>query len=102
MKPRRQIKILELIRNHAVETQDELANLLRAEGIDVTQATVSRDVKELKLVKVPAGDGGYRYSLPAEAGGADQTEKLRRYMNDAVVSIDYTKNLILIDRKSVV
>lgn len=96
MKPRRQIKILELIRNHAIETQDELANLLKADGIDVTQATVSRDIKELKLVKVPAGDGGYRYSLPAEAGGGDQLEKLRRYMIDAVMSIDYAKNLILV------
>jgi len=96
MKPRRQIKILELIRNQAVETQDELAGLLRAEGIAVTQATVSRDIKELKLVKVPSGDGGYHYSLPAEAGGGDQLEKLRRYMIDAVVSIDYAYNLILV------
>jgi transcriptional regulator of arginine metabolism len=96
MKPRRQIKILEIIRNHAVETQDELAGLLRADGIEVTQATVSRDIKELKLVKVPSGAGGYHYSLPAEAGGGDQLEKLRRYMIDAVVSIDYTGNLILI------
>lgn len=96
MKARRQIKILELIRNHAVETQDELARLLRLDGIEVTQATVSRDIKELKLVKVPTGDGGYRYSLPAEPGGGDQLEKLRRYMIDAVVSIDHTKNLVLV------
>jgi transcriptional regulator of arginine metabolism len=96
MKGRRQIKIQELIRNRAVETQDELARLLQIEGIAVTQATVSRDIKELKLVKVPSGDGGYRYSLPAEMGGTDQVEKLRRYMIDAVVSIDYAKNLVLV------
>ncbi|MDP2871313.1 MAG: arginine repressor [Bacillota bacterium] len=96
MKSRRQLKIHELIRDRAVKTQDELAQLLRQEGIEVTQATVSRDIKELKLVKVPSGDGGYRYSLPAESGGGDQVEKLRRYMIDAVVSIDYAKNLVLI------
>jgi transcriptional regulator of arginine metabolism len=96
MKSRRQIKIRELIRNHVVETQDELANLLRAEGIAVTQATVSRDIKELKLVKVPAGDSGYRYSEAIESGGGDQLEKLRRYMIDAVTTIDYARNLILI------
>jgi transcriptional regulator of arginine metabolism len=96
MKPRRQIRILELIRNRAVETQDDLASLLKADGIDVTQATVSRDIKELKLIKVPAGDGSYRYSLPAEASAGDQLEKLSRYMVDAVISIDYTKNLVLV------
>lgn len=96
MKPRRQMKILEMIRNHAIETQDDLADLLRADGIDVTQATVSRDIKELKLVKVPAGDGSYRYSLPAESAGVDQLQKLSRYMVDAVISIDYTKNLVLV------
>lgn len=96
MKARRQMKILELIRNRSVDTQDELARLLHLEGIEVTQATVSRDIKELKLVKVPAGSGGYRYSLPTEPGGGDQVEKLRRYMLDAVVSIDHAKNLVLV------
>lgn len=96
MKPRRQMRILELIRNHAVETQDDLASLLKADGIDVTQATVSRDIKELKLIKVPSGDGGYRYSLPAESSGVDQLQKLSRYMLDAVISIDYTKNLVMV------
>ncbi len=90
------MKINELIRNRSVETQDELARLLHLEGIKVTQATVSRDIKELKLVKVPASNGGYRYSLPPEPGGGDQVEKLRRYMIDAVVNIDYAKNLVLI------
>lgn len=96
MKTRRQIKILELIRNHAVQTQDELAELLRREGIPVTQATVSRDVKELKLVKVPSVERGYRYALPAEPDSGDQLDKLRRYMSDAVASIDYVDNLVLV------
>lgn len=96
MKSRRQMRILELIRNYPVETQDDLARLLRADGIEVTQATVSRDIKELKLIKVPAGDGGYRYSLPTEASIGDQLEKLSRYMIDAVLSIDFTKNLVMV------
>ncbi|OGS68212.1 MAG: arginine repressor [Firmicutes bacterium RBG_13_65_8] len=98
MKARRQIKIHELIRTHAVETQDELARLLKAEGIEVTQATVSRDIKELRLVKLPTGDGRYRYSPPADSGGGDkdQLEKLHRYMVDAAISLDYTKNLVLV------
>lgn len=90
------MRILELVRNRAVETQYELAGLLREEGIKVTQATVSRDIKELKLIKVPSGDGGYRYSLPSDPGGGDQLEKLRRYMTDAVVSIDHAGHLILV------
>lgn len=96
MKSKRQLKIHELIRNHAVETQDELARLLKREGIAVTQATVSRDIKEMRLVKVPTGDGRYRYFPPADTGGGDQQEKLRRYMVDAVVSLDYTKNLVVV------
>lgn len=90
------MKILELIRQNAVETQDQLARMLWEEGIQVTQATVSRDVKQLKLIKVSAGDGGYRYLPPPEPVGGDQLAKLRRYMVDAVVGIDYTGNLILV------
>jgi len=90
------MKILELIRQNAVETQDQLARMLREEGIQVTQATVSRDVKQLKLIKAQAGDGGYRYTPPPEPAGGDQLAKLRRYMVDTVVGIDHTNNLILV------
>ena len=96
MKPRRQIKILEIVKNNAIETQGELARMLQEQGIAVTQATVSRDIKELKLVKVPAGNGDYCYSLPPEAADGDQEEKLGRFMVDAVIGIDYTQNLVLI------
>ncbi len=64
-KSERQQKIRELISQQDVERQDDMVRLLKAEGIDVTQATVSRDIKELQLIKVPSTDGGYRYSLPA-------------------------------------
>ena len=66
MKHRRHQKILELIRTHIVETQEQLAMLLEADGIEVTQATVSRDLKELELVKGPASNGRYKYTAPEE------------------------------------
>ncbi|WP_367342174.1 arginine repressor [Limosilactobacillus sp.] len=64
-KSERQQKIRELISQQNVERQDDMVRLLKNEGIDVTQATVSRDIKELQLIKVPSTDGGYRYSMPA-------------------------------------
>ena len=65
-KGQRHIKIREIITNRDVETQDELVDSLKNAGFNVTQATVSRDIKELHLVKVPLMDGRYKYSLPAE------------------------------------
>ena len=67
MKRFRYNKIKEIIQTKAIETQEELAQALVEEGITVTQATVSRDIKELMLIKVPTGDGRYRYALPGSA-----------------------------------
>ena len=64
MKIKRHAIIREIIESTAIETQEELAAALRARHIDVTQATVSRDLKPLRLVKVPAADGRYLYSFP--------------------------------------
>ena len=64
MKTNRQKTICDIIQKHSIETQGELANLLAKYGFDVTQTTVSRDIKELKLIKIPTGDGTYRYTLP--------------------------------------
>ena len=66
MKSERQNKIIELITQNSIGTQEELAEALKQAGFSVTQATVSRDIKEMMLVKVPTGDGGYRYAFPAE------------------------------------
>ncbi|NMA72323.1 MAG: arginine repressor, partial [Firmicutes bacterium] len=63
MKRRRQAAILQIVRERDVRTQEELAELLRQQGIEVTQATISRDIKELGLVKEPVPGGGYRYVL---------------------------------------
>ena len=95
-KPRRQEKIREIIENHIVETQEELTALLRREHITATQATVSRDVKELMLVKVPTGDGRSRYAFPtAEAGGRKES-RLEGLFADAVTGVDASGNLVVL------
>lgn len=90
------MRILDLIRQHVIETQEELAEQLRQDGIHVTQATVSRDIKDLKLVKVPVGDGRYRYALPEDQSMASQVERMLRLMRECVVSIDYSENILVL------
>lgn len=96
MKARRQAKILELIRNHVVETQEDLAEALGREGIPVTQATVSRDIKELQLSKAPTGDGRYRYAIPDEAVGGPSWDKRRRLLLESVLGVDFSGQMIVI------
>ncbi|MEW6523138.1 MAG: arginine repressor [Bacillota bacterium] len=96
MKARRQVKILEIIRHHVVETQEELARHLRSEGLDVTQATVSRDIKDLNLVKRPTGDGRYRYSVPDDHQGIGASAKLKRLFADCCLGVDFSENIIMI------
>ena len=68
MKTLRQAKILELIRSNSIETQSDLLEMLRQEGYNVTQATVSRDIKEMRLIKVLDNNGGYKYASEAMTG----------------------------------
>ncbi|HOA15863.1 MAG TPA: arginine repressor [Bacillota bacterium] len=96
MKHRRHQKILELIRTHVVETQEQLAQLLEADGIEVTQATVSRDLKELELVKGPASNGRYKYTAPEERNLENLNKRVERVMKDDVVSIHDSENLVFI------
>ena len=69
MKRYRSMKIKEIIQHQIIETQEELAAALKREGIIVTQATVSRDIKDLMLIKIPYKDGHYRYALSTEKPG---------------------------------
>lgn len=93
-KGQRHIKIREIIANRDIETQDELVDILRELNYNVTQATVSRDIKELHLVKVPTNDGRYKYSLPADQRFNPQ-QKLKRTLIDSFVSIDQADNLLV-------
>lgn len=94
-KGQRHIKIRELITEQDIETQDDLVEELRNLGYNVTQATVSRDIKELHLVKVPMMDGKYKYSLPADQR-FNPLEKLRRLIMDAFVKIDMAGYFIVL------
>src|SRR5690625_5244121 len=94
-KIQRHIKIRELITDDEIETQDELVDQLKFLGYNVTQATVSRDIKELHLVKVPSLNGRYKYSLPADQR-FNPLEKLKRLIMDAFVSIDHTSHFIVL------
>ncbi|MGM0900014.1 transcriptional regulator AhrC/ArgR [Mesobacillus maritimus] len=93
-KGQRHIKIRELIANEDIETQDELVDRLKQDGFNVTQATVSRDIKELHLVKVPLIDGRYKYSLPADQR-FNPLQKLKRSLMDAFVRIDNASNQLV-------
>ena len=94
-KIQRHIKIRELITKHEIETQDDLVDRLKLLGFNVTQATVSRDIKELHLVKVPTKNRTYAYSLPADQR-FNPHEKLKRLIIDAFVNIDHTSHFILL------
>lgn len=93
-KGQRHIKIRDIIANNDIETQDELVDRLKRDGYNVTQATVSRDIKELHLVKVPLLDGRYKYSLPADQR-FNPLQKLKRALLDAFVKIDSASHLIV-------
>lgn len=93
-KGQRHIKIREIISSNDIETQDELVDLLKGMGFNVTQATVSRDIKELHLVKVPMMDGRYKYSLPADQR-FNPLQKLKRSLMDAFIKIDSAGHMIV-------
>ncbi|WLV23520.1 transcriptional regulator ArgR [Aciduricibacillus chroicocephali] len=94
-KIQRHVKIRELIADNEVETQDELVDMLKAAGYNVTQATVSRDIKELHLVKVPSLFGKYKYSLPADQR-FNPLDKLKRLVMDAFLKIDHASHFIVL------
>lgn len=95
MKTKRQTKMLELIKKHDIETQEELSDYLQKEGYQVTQATVSRDIRELKLTKVAMSNGRQKYAALTEAN-EDLSEKYTRVFRDAFVSMDMARNILVI------
>lgn len=95
MKTRRHAKILELISAYNIDTQEELLKRLRQDGFDVTQATVSRDIKELRLIKTLSSDGKYKYSVGKD-NGKDYSSKFYTLLADSAVSINFAGNLVII------
>lgn len=95
MKVNRHAKIVELINKYQIETQEELAEYLNQEGFRVTQATVSRDIRDLKLTKIPAEDGRQRYALH-QNNGSGMSDKYIRVLRDGYVSMDMAQNILVI------
>ena len=96
MKVNRHAKIVELVNKHQIETQEELAERLNQEGYKVTQATVSRDIRDLKLTKVPTKGGRQKYAVLNKATESELTEKYARILKDAFVSMDMAQNILVI------
>lgn len=94
MKGVRQAKILEIINKFQVETQEELIDKLKSSGFDVTQATISRDIKELRLVKTLASGGRYKYSSSSPAVSSDITNKFQSIFYESVIGVDHVGNIV--------
>lgn len=95
MKGTRQFKIKEIITSRDIETQEELVEALRENGMQVTQATISRDIKELMLIKIPSITGSYKYALPGETQRPNPIHKLKRALQDHFIKIDHSENLVV-------
>ena len=95
MKAKRQALIREIVENQSIQTQEELADALREHGMVVTQATVSRDIKEMHLLKVLSEEGGYRYAT-MDKSEQGMNERLIRMLSDSVVDMSSANNLIVI------
>ena len=96
MKSQRQAKIMEIISTRNVETQEQLLDLLQKEGFRGTQATISRDIKELRIVKELSSLGTYRYTTSANEVSGSFTSKLNTIFRECVVDFDYAQNIIVV------
>ena len=96
MKSKRHSKILELISNHSIDTQEELLRKLNECGFKVTQATVSRDIKELRLIKTQSPDGGYHYTTGNHRNSVDMSFKFHAIFSESVNSVDYAMNTVVV------
>lgn len=96
MKNDRQNQLLQIISEEIIETQEQLLERLQAKGIKSTQATISRDIKELHLIKEPAGQGKYRYAVSAHRTKLNFADKLRTIFRESVVSVDAAQNMVVL------
>ena len=96
MKSQRQAKILEIISNRNVETQEQLLSALQAEGFRGTQATISRDIKELRIVKELTNLGTYRYTTSVSEVAGSFSARLNTIFRECVIGFDYAQNIIVI------
>lgn len=96
LKKTRHDKILEIITQYEVETQEELVRYLRESGFDVTQATISRDIRELKLYKMSTGKGKQKYIVLQQGDENHMEDKFIRVLKDGFVSMDMAQNILVV------
>ena len=96
MKNDRQTMILEIISQENIETQEQLLARLQARGISSTQATISRDIKQMHLIKEPVGHGVYKYAVSGNRTKLNFAEKLRTIFRESITSIDSAQNIVVI------
>ena len=96
MKLNRQSIILEIIKERDIETQNQLLEALAERGIKSTQATLSRDIKDMRLIKELSPRGGYRYAAASKTENADMDQRLRKIFREGVISYDVAQNLLVL------
>ena len=96
MKLKRQAKIIEIIQNHDIETQVELVSKLHDSGYNVTQATASRDIRDLKLTKVLSTDGFYKYAIFDAQYEINLSDRLLKIIKEAIVCVEHAQNMVVI------
>ena len=96
MKSERQIKILEIVSNLSIETQEELSEHLKREGFFATQTTISRDIKDLRLVKVMTESGSYKYATSVSESEGDHIGRLKTIFRECVTGFDMAKNIVVL------
>ena len=96
MKNNRQSMILEIISQENIETQEQLLGRLQERGISSTQATISRDIKQMHLIKEPVGQGVYKYAVSGNRTKLNFAEKLRTIFRESITSIAYAQNIVVL------
>ena len=96
MKNNRQSMILEIISQENIETQEQLLARLQERGISSTQATISRDIKQMHLIKEPVGQGVYKYAVSGNRTKLNFAEKLRTIFRESITSIDFAQNIVVL------
>ena len=96
MKNNRQSMILDIIAKEHIETQEQLLEQLRQRGVASTQATISRDIKQMHLIKEPVGQGVYRYAVSVNRARLNVADKLRTIFKESITSVDSAQNMVVI------
>ena len=96
MKTDRQSMILSIIEKEDIDTQEQLQQRLQDQGVRCTQATISRDIKQLHLIKEPVGQGRYRYTVSSQRNRLNVADKLRTIFRESIISVDFAQNIVVI------